>query len=407
MNVKFKMPKFGRDLTKKGWLKELLMTFLGTTISIVLTFGTAQYLENRQTEQARRMMAMTIINDIDQSIEVVKKRKDAEEKGHEAACYVIENIDRLESVGEDTLQTFINYVTYASFDSDMEFKTMNENIFNSSQDTWRTLNDRKFLNNVQEFYNVRDLLEQQSKDWIFFKKPVTKEEEYEMFLGGQIEIENTAAICRWLLKSKRLKNYMDLVSSRMMAYLNFLRLTTNLNEENKFLMNITEQEMEEFVNHTYMEIRQAKEKDLMGIWNAVLVDDKSEMCYNLQPDHTFTTRQSLRWGTSFFRHKMVQRFSLSGTWGVEGDSLVMHYDMNTYKMEIDDSEVTYPSHLADSVRWFKEELAGEAGKPSLVKKLVQNNRTAQATNIDKSGTRLELTDDENKTMHYQKEIHQK
>ena len=403
MNVKFKMPKFGRNMTGTGWLKELLMTFLGTTISIVLTFGTAQYLEDRQTEQTRRMMAMTIINDIDQSIEVVKKRKNAEEKGHETACYVIENIDRLESISEDTLMTFVNYVTYASFDSDMEFKTMSENIFNSSQDTWRTLNDRKFLNNVQEFYNLRVLLEQQSKDWICFKKPFTKEEEYEMFLG-QMEIENTVDICRRLLKSKRLKNYMDFVSLRMTAYLKFLRLATNLNEENKFLMNITEQDMEEFVNQTYMEIHPAKEKDLIGIWNAVLIDEKSEMTYNLKPDHTFTTRQSIRWGTSFFRHKMVQRFTLSGTWGVEGDSLVMHYDMKSYKLEIDDSEVTYPAYLADSVRWFKAEMAGEARKPRLVKELDQNNRKAQATNIDKSGTRLELTDDEKKTMHYQRGI---
>ncbi len=82
----------------------------------------------------------------------------------------------------------------------------------------------------------------------------------------------------------------------------------------------------------------------------------------------------------------------------------MHYDMKSYKMEIDDSEVTYPAHLADSVRRFKEELASEMRKPSLVKKLDQNNRRAQATNIDKSGTRLELTDDEKETMHYQKEI---
>ena len=404
MNVKFKMPKFGRQLTGGGMVKELLLTTLATTISIVLTFGTAQYLENRQTEKARRMMAMTIINDIDQSIEVVKKRKDAEEKGHEAACYVIENEDRLESIGEDTLMMFINYVTYASFDPDMEFKTMNENIFNSSQDTWRTLNDRKFLNNVQEFYNVRIMLEQQSKDWIFFKKPFTKEEEYEMFLGSQIDFKNIASICRYLLKSKRLMNYLDYVSSRMNAYLIFLRLTTNLNEENKFLMNVTEQDMEEFVNHTYMEIHPAKEKNLTGNWKAVFGDDKFEMLYNLQPDHTFTTHQSVRWGTSFFRHRMVQRFSLSGTWGVEGDSLVMYYDMKSYKMEIDDSEVTYPSNMADNVRWFKEQLAGEGMAPPLVKKLDQNNRTTQATNIDKSGTRLELTDDEKKTMHYQKEI---
>ena len=402
MNVKFKMPKFGRNLTGKGWFKELMMTFLGTTISIILTFGTAQYLENRHTEQTRRMMAMTIINDIDQSIDVVKKRMNAEEKGHEASCYLIENEDRLESIGEDTLQLFINYVTFASFDSDMEFKTMNENIFNSSQDTWSTLNDRKFLNNVQEFYNARVVFEQQSKDWISFKKPVTKEEEYEMFLSGQFE--SKADMCRWLLKSKRLKNYLDFVESRMQSYLDFLKMTTNLNEENKFLMNITEQEMEEFVNQTYMEIRPARERDLIGSWNGVLLDKKNELRYNLNPDHTFTMHQSSRWGTSFFRHKMVQRYSLSGTWSAKGDSLVMHYDMKSYKMEVDDSEVTYPAHLADSVRRFKEDLAGEVMKPRMVKKLEQNNRTAQATNIDKSGTRLELTDDEKKTIHYQKKV---
>ena len=170
MNAKFKMPKFGRDLTRKGWLKELLMTFLGTTISIVLTFGTAAYLEDQQTVKARRVLAMTIINDIDQSLEVVTKRRLAEERGHETACYIIENKDRLESIGEDTLQTFIDYVTSSSFNSDMEFKKMNEKIFNSSQDMWRTLNDRKFLDNVQEFYNARAVLEQQWKEWICFKK---------------------------------------------------------------------------------------------------------------------------------------------------------------------------------------------------------------------------------------------
>jgi hypothetical protein len=133
-------------------------------------------------------------------------------------------------------------------------------------------------------------------------------------------------------------------------------------------------------------------------------DEKNEMTYNFQPDHTFSTRQSIRWGTAFFRHKMVQRFSLSGTWGVEGDSLVMHYNLKSYKLEIDDSEVSYPSHLADSVRWFKDVLAGEMLKPSLVKRLDQNNRMAQGTNLDDSGTRLELTDGEDNTMHYQKKI---
>ena len=80
----------------------------------------------------------------------------------------------------------------------------------------------------------------------------------------------------------------------------------------------------------------------------------------------------------------------------------MRYDMKSYKMEIDDSAISYPPHLADNVRGVKEELASEKMKPRLVKKLDQNNRTSHATNIDQSGTRMELTDDEGNTLHYQK-----
>jgi hypothetical protein len=152
MNVKFRMPKLWGSKKYTGTFKEMALTTIATTISIVLTFGTTAWLKEREAEQARRLLAMTIINDIDQSLEVVRKRLDAEEKGHGVSCYVMENKDRLDSIREDTLSMFINYVTTASFDSDMEFKTTNENIFNSSQDSWRTLNDRKFLNNVQEFY---------------------------------------------------------------------------------------------------------------------------------------------------------------------------------------------------------------------------------------------------------------
>ena len=69
MNVKFRMPKTGKkpDI-KRGWVKELLMTFLATTISIVLTFGTAMFIENHQRNKAKRQMAMMVIHDIDESI---------------------------------------------------------------------------------------------------------------------------------------------------------------------------------------------------------------------------------------------------------------------------------------------------------------------------------------------------
>lgn len=146
-------------------LKQVFLETIATIIAIIITFGTDAWQDSREEEQARKMLAMTIINDIDQSINIIRKRLEAEEKGHGVACYVIENKDRLDSIGEDTLSMFVNYVTSStSFNTDMEFKTMNETIFNSSQDSWRTLNDRKFLNNVQEFYNARAVFERQNKE---------------------------------------------------------------------------------------------------------------------------------------------------------------------------------------------------------------------------------------------------
>ena len=68
-------------------VKELLLTTIATTISIVLTFGTAAWLEKKEDKKARRLLTMTIINDIDQSLEVYKKRLELEDEGSRIANY--------------------------------------------------------------------------------------------------------------------------------------------------------------------------------------------------------------------------------------------------------------------------------------------------------------------------------
>ena len=65
MNAKFRMPKLWGEKKFTGTIKEMALTTVATTISIVLTFGTSAWLENREEEQVRRVLAMTIINDID------------------------------------------------------------------------------------------------------------------------------------------------------------------------------------------------------------------------------------------------------------------------------------------------------------------------------------------------------
>ena len=48
--------------------KQLLLSFVATTISIALTFGTAAFLDNKKKESDKREMVMMILNDFDKSI---------------------------------------------------------------------------------------------------------------------------------------------------------------------------------------------------------------------------------------------------------------------------------------------------------------------------------------------------
>ena len=159
-----------------GVVKELLLTILATTISIILTFGTSRIVEKRQADRDRRLLAMTIINDIDDHIGVVRNMLDAEEKGYNITVYLMENIDLLGSISDDTLQIFLDYITPSSFTQEGQLMQRNENLLTISQDSWRTLSDKTFFVNVQDFYNYKALLDRQRKESVVYRKPVTTEE---------------------------------------------------------------------------------------------------------------------------------------------------------------------------------------------------------------------------------------
>ena len=151
MNVKFKMPKFGRNLTGGSMMKELLLTILGTTISIVLTFGTAHLIEQRQAEQAQQQTAMMLIHDIDESVTVLEIMAEGEERQKSAVQYVLDHFDQLESLPVDTLYTAMTMLG-SIFPDEKYFDDSKEKVFNSSQDTWKNLDDVSFVDNMERFY---------------------------------------------------------------------------------------------------------------------------------------------------------------------------------------------------------------------------------------------------------------
>ena len=65
---------------QSSWGKGFLTSLLGTTISILLTFGTSALVESKQKADAQRQTAMMVIHDIDVCIEQMEEMAKDEEK---------------------------------------------------------------------------------------------------------------------------------------------------------------------------------------------------------------------------------------------------------------------------------------------------------------------------------------
>ena len=150
MNVKVRMPKLGKKLrTKKYWIKELLMTILATSISIVLTFGSANLVEGHHKKQAQRRMAMMIIHDIDESIKQMEQVDSLLRKYHDLQFEVLEG-RYSESLGIASVMLASNDPSY------IKFAHTTEHIFTSNVDTWSTIGKVDFIDNVSGCYILRE-----------------------------------------------------------------------------------------------------------------------------------------------------------------------------------------------------------------------------------------------------------
>ena len=390
------------------WWKGFLTSILGTTISIALTFGTTALVNSQKKMDAQRLTAMMTIQDIDNSIEILMNIMEYEERCYNAAQYVTSHIDSIAALPEDTLNLLLQYIIPGMWMStDMEFDDSKERIFHSSQDSWSNLNDIAFVNNVESFYKSRHVLQRLLKtgdDMYYWIKPISKEEAIRDIQSGILT--NKDKFLSYLerrLKEPRVQEYIVNYFKRIKLYQDVIEGWSGLNEENKFLMNITKEDLNEFKESTIKKNRAAKEKDVIGVWiDSVVVDHQQE--YEYRKDHTFTMRAIYHVAHPIYSGKIIRTAMLEGTWTIEGDSIIAMFNTSSCKLSADDSGISYANEMRDSVRRFVNLWLVGAKQLNDLKQSItdQGIRQSRATNIDLTGNRLELTDSEKKTTHYKR-----
>ena len=151
MIAKFKMPKLGRQLTGGNMLKELLLTTLATTISIVLTFGTAAWIEHRQKEKNRRQTTMMVLSDI------YVFEKQLEQYDTTFVTKWKDILMELQSLSRDSIMTLSDdelkrYWNALSTPVMLPHDKTAENIFTRDVSTWREVGNFRFIKLVSFIY---------------------------------------------------------------------------------------------------------------------------------------------------------------------------------------------------------------------------------------------------------------
>ncbi len=145
MNIKLHTPKSLKTGSGMATTKQFMLSLLATTVSIVLTFGTAAVIDNNKKQNEKREIVMMVMYDMYNSL---KSAEVADSNIHQLMNFQLqmaEDTTMYEKLKFQFVQLLPNY-TYTE---------TTERIFSSNIETINTIGNVIFTENVAKFYQNR------------------------------------------------------------------------------------------------------------------------------------------------------------------------------------------------------------------------------------------------------------
>jgi hypothetical protein len=339
---------FGRHLTVKGSLKELLMTLLGTTISIVLTFGTTALLDNREKAAQQRQTALMSVYDIDEIIRMLKEDMEKEKVLSEVTNYVFTHQEELDSMSSDTLKMTVAYLVEDMTEKPEWADDSKEKAFSGNIEVRQNMKYAQFYDNVRESYRLRrELLGHLEKD-IEFSRPVS-DTDYHQFVqqldftdfdtDGNLTENASRSLLRHAFQQRSTELYLRYFFRRRENYAYYIMYLIRLNRENKFMADITDDDMAEYVKKNVDKTMPVTAQQLIGTWEEQFVDN-NVFHYKLKKDQMvefiYDTVNKLdlylKDEKMYVPILVPTTTRLKGHWELKGDSLKMNFDNKTLEV---------------------------------------------------------------------------
>ena len=148
----------------KNFWGNLLRTVLGTTISILLTFGTNALIQQHRKAKDRKMTAMMVMSNIESFARTLETRSERMASTDSIAAWLLcMSYEDLEMLPSNELNKLIDRAT--------DVATLNhdhtaENVFSNHIETWKNVNNVQFIDNVGSCFSALNGVEEQFNQWV-------------------------------------------------------------------------------------------------------------------------------------------------------------------------------------------------------------------------------------------------
>ena len=392
-------------ITLTTWWTNFLTGVLATSIGVGLTFGVNNLVERNRQKQAQRQAAMMAIYDIDEmarKFEICKTREDA---FYHVAMYLFSHPEELMTTSMDSLWMASEYLHYDPATTPEWVDESTEKVFTTSMDAMTNIGDITFYRNVQKCYHLRrDLLNQFAQS-ATFRKPVTDEfiTAYRKTLSssdinhvGMMEHDALARFVQLMFRQPEVVLYLQKFHTRNNEFDYFSAQIHLLNQENKFIMNISDADMKHYIETYVNKVVPATEKLILGTWESIR--GPKTTTWEFRKDGTATYNVSTEMQLSLvFKEENINvavltplSFTAEGRWELWTDTLVMQLDSATTQL------LTYDFNLGALPKSFIEskkdsiDIMVEQHKQSVFQFIKQTVSRAKGhkTSVSKTGNMM-------------------
>lgn len=271
--VRFRMPRTARLWAQGSTWRELILTIVATTISIILTFGTAYWLERQQRIEDRMMSAKMVMSNIESfSREIDKLSHEMASRDSIATWMLSLPVNSLDDIPVSEMVDPLNKLVALGF---LSHDKTTENIFGNSIETWKNMgyDGVQFIDNVGKCFAEMNDIEKYWNDWVTECESVINDVISNMQPGEHTHtklLSNNAF--RQKLESYHVRqNWLEYAS----AYCRFL------NDKNMALFKLDKQEIEDFTDMRTKDIQFGKEEPAVSDFRKPQI--KKDSLYTLRP----------------------------------------------------------------------------------------------------------------------------